>query len=68
MPASVQIADTTRINLVREISNIFRRGVRGARIGRLDLRRPDSPEATPESADTISAADSLYLKQQGLDI
>ena len=68
MPAGVQIADTTRINLVREISNIFRRGVRGARVGRLDLRRPDSPEATPESADTISAADSLYLKQQGLDI
>ncbi|QCD43798.1 hypothetical protein E7747_16225 (plasmid) [Duncaniella dubosii] len=46
MPKSVAIADTTRINLVREIGNIFRRGVRDANIGSLDFSGlPDSGTA-----------------------
>ena len=68
MPKSVAIADTTRINLVREIGNIFRRGVRDANIGSLDFSGlPDSGTAdSSTSTDTISRSDSLYFIQEGL--
>lgn len=42
---SVAIADTTRINLVRQIENVFRRGVRNARLGKLQL--PGPPQRRP---------------------
>lgn len=71
LPASVAIADTTRINLVREIGNIFRRGIDNASVDPLDF----SSVATSSSSeirnadtglDTISHADSAYFIQQGL--
>lgn len=68
MPRSVAIADTTRINLVREIGNIFRRGVRKAKINSLDFTKvPGSqiPEVNA-AADTISHADSVYFMKEGL--
>lgn len=48
------IADTTRVNLVQQIDNVFRRGVRNARMGRLKFQgrpaRVDSvEEALPDS-------------------
>ncbi|WP_300505808.1 AsmA-like C-terminal region-containing protein [uncultured Duncaniella sp.] len=69
MPRSVAIADTTRINLVKEIGNIFRRGVRGARMssmrfGNLPI---DAASGFPDvKADTISHTDSLYFMKEGL--
>ncbi|MDE5666243.1 MAG: hypothetical protein K2I31_09985, partial [Duncaniella sp.] len=68
MPKSVAIADTTRINLVKEIGNIFRRGVRDANLGSLDFSGlPDSDSSENHSAtDTISHSDSLYFIRQGL--
>lgn len=67
-PVSVSIADTTRINLVRQIGNIFRRGVKGAKLTPLNLSgTPVVPGVpTDASADTISHADSLYFIQQGV--
>lgn len=64
---TVQIADTTRINLVNQIENIFRRGVKKGGIKKLRFGSP-SPTAPDLPNDTISAADSLYFRQQGLEL
>lgn len=68
LPRTVAIADTTRINLVREIGNIFRRGVRTAGINSLDFSRNPavSPADSDPATDTISHADSLYFIKEGL--
>lgn len=48
----IDIVDTTRVNLVKQIENVFRRGVRTARLGRLQL--PGSPpESIPDSEETL---------------
>lgn len=71
------IADNTRINLVREIDNVFRRGVSKARMGRLKFRdnSGSSAEADRRKAllnsgldeeDTMSYADSLRMIRAGL--
>ena len=61
------IADTTRINLVGEIRDAFRRGVNKVRMRGLDFGRTagailDSDPLT----DTISRSDSLYFIRQGV--
>lgn len=67
MPHTVAIADTTRINLVREIGNIFRRGVRNSKMKGLDFSGISSGrENDSGAADTISHADSLYFIKEGL--
>lgn len=68
MPRSVAIADTTRINLVREIGNLFRRGVRKAKINSLDFINTSAAQIPEENAaaDTISHADSVYFMKEGL--
>lgn len=63
---TTQISDTVRVNLAREIRNVFNRGANAARLAPLEVRRPKSAPAGTEAADTISASDSLYLRQQGL--
>ncbi|MDE6490646.1 MAG: hypothetical protein K2L49_05755, partial [Muribaculaceae bacterium] len=62
----VTIADTTRINLIREIDKVFKRGTDAARLSPLELRRPAPTMPEPLSADTISAADSLIFIKEGL--
>lgn len=62
----VTIADTTRINLIREIDKVFRRGADAARLSPLDLRRPVSEASVQAAADTISAADSAVFIREGL--
>lgn len=59
----VSIADTTRINLLNQIENTFRRGA-GAP-PRLSLRRPQQSGLIDQSADTISAADSVLMIERG---
>lgn len=67
MARTVSIADTTRINLVQEIRNVFRRGVKNAKVKNLDFRQVgDAIIDTDLKADTISGADSLYFIREGL--
>lgn len=63
---SVALGDTIRLNLAREIKNVFRRGARAARLAPLKLTRPDEMPRIEESTDTLTPADSLYFRQQGL--
>lgn len=61
-----QLSDTLRVNLAREIRNVFTRGAKAARLAPLDVRRPaDAPDLSAD-ADTISGADSLFFIQNGL--
>lgn len=66
----VNLVDTTRINLVREMDRVFRRGVRKAKLKSLNARsrRPGDMLRVDDapSADTISAADSALLIKEGL--
>lgn len=62
----VAIADTTRINLVRELEGVFRRGVANARPRRLNIDNNSTVPAPDESSDTISAADSAIFIREGL--
>ena len=71
MPRTVAIADTTRINLVQQIRDVFRRGVSRSSIRPSDFISSGSvPSVTAPAvnvgADTISAADSLYFIKQGV--
>ena len=64
---SVAITDTARVNLIRQIENVFRRGVKESRFKRLDVNIPDSLHNITDSPEEgFSAADSLLLRQEGL--
>ncbi|MCM1163513.1 MAG: AsmA family protein [Muribaculaceae bacterium] len=65
---TVAIADTTRINLVREIGDVFRRGVKKGGLRRLDFNRVSREivSTSADAGDTISHADSLYFINQGV--
>lgn len=71
-----EIADSTRINLVEQINNVFRRGVTKARQGRLNFRPrsgatgvsanvPAMPSLV-DGGDGLTAADSLRFIREGL--
>lgn len=62
---SVGIVDTTRVNLINEIEQVFRRG---ARAGRLEGLRMRGPQRLVEdtASDTLSHADSLELIKRGI--
>lgn len=62
----VALADTTRINLVNQLEGVFKRGVRNSHFASINMGVPPAPAKFDLSADTISRADSLYLKEQGL--
>lgn len=67
MSKTVSIADTTRVNLVREIQNVFRRGVRNSKVRNLDFSNVAREIVSDDvKADTISRADSLYFIKEGL--
>lgn len=63
---SVAISDTVRMNLAREIQEVFTRGTNAARMAPLRLRRPKVLPSVNLQTDTLSASDSLYLRQEGL--
>lgn len=62
----VALADTTRINLVKQLEGVFKRGVRNSHFARINMGQPPAAAKFDLSSDTISRADSLYLKEQGL--
>ncbi len=67
---AVNIVDTTRINLMRQISNIFRRGIREGDRARLRLESLHRHGATPADEipanDTLSRTDSAEFIREGL--
>lgn len=63
---SRQLTDTVRINLIKEIRNMFRFGVRNSRHKRLTALEPKPTPAEFRAGDTISAADSLFFIRQGV--
>lgn len=58
---STALADTVRLNLAREMRNVFARGAKAARLGPLDIRRPEELPQVDEAADTLSASELLHL-------
>ncbi|MDE6287881.1 MAG: hypothetical protein K2M00_03740, partial [Muribaculaceae bacterium] len=66
LPTKVAIVDTTRVNLLREIENVFRRGVAQSQFRRLNIARVPEAAAIDLNADTISAADSAVFIREGL--
>lgn len=63
---TIAIVDTTRINLLKEIDRVFRRGARNARLS--DLKIESTPQSLPDEAmnDTLPAADSAVFIKEGL--
>lgn len=62
----VAITDTARVNLLDQIENVFRRGVRRSKFAHLNLsERPTIAENDTDN-DPISATDSLLFIQEGL--
>lgn len=67
MAKTVSIADTTRVNLVEQIRNVFRRGVRNAAVKQMDFSAMGQALMDEDiKGDTISGADSLYFIREGL--
>lgn len=62
----VAIADTTRVNLLKQIENVFRRGAATTRLDHIKVgqRRQDFTSNT--GGDTISGADSLQFIKAGI--
>lgn len=63
---SVSIVDTTRINLLAQIQNVFRRGVNNSKFARLNVHNTPAAAAIDLNTDTISHADSLLFIKEGL--
>lgn len=63
---SVAVVDTARVNLVRQIQNIFRRGVRNSRFAKLSPAARPGYTSVSEGRDTLSRADSLALIGEGI--
>lgn len=63
---TVSIVDTARVNLLRQIENIFRRGVSGSQFARVNVAPTPEAASIDLEADTISHADSLVFIREGL--
>lgn len=66
LPVDVAIVDTTRVNLLRQIENVFRRGVASSDFRSLRIAKAPEAASIDLSADTISAADSAAFIREGL--
>jgi hypothetical protein len=61
------MVDTTRVNLLKQIENVFRRGVRNSKMSSLNIaNKPNSKLDNDTEDDNLSAADSLLFIQEGL--
>lgn len=61
---STNIVNNARINLIDQIENVFKRGVRNSRFAKLHIAQPAGFDALADSE--LSAADSLQLIKEGL--
>lgn len=65
--SSTAISDTVRVNLVREIGRLFRSSIRRERPSlNVTTPLPVAESNVPESADTLSRADSVVLIKEGI--
>lgn len=65
--SSTAISDTVRVNLVREIGRLFRSSIRRERPSlKVTTPIPAAGNDVPESADTLSRADSVVLVNEGI--
>lgn len=62
----VSMIDTVRVNLLSQISQVFRRGVQGSRFARLNLDDLGRAGRIDLGVDTLTHADSLALIREGL--
>ncbi|MDE6135535.1 MAG: hypothetical protein K2F79_08170, partial [Muribaculaceae bacterium] len=62
---SVNVVDTARVNLVRQIENVFRRGVRRSDFSRLKMDMPSGPQGMGMDSE-LTPADSLVLMREGI--
>lgn len=63
---SFDMVDTVRVNLIKQIQNVFRRGVEDSRLSRLQLGDMEHAAGVMLGADTLSTADSLMLVREGM--
>lgn len=63
---SIGIVDTTRVNLLAQLENVFRRGVANSRFATLDISNVPDASLIDLNSDTITHADSLVLIREGL--
>lgn len=66
MPVNVSIVDTTRVNLLRQIENVFRRGVASSDFRHLRFEHSQHTNTYDVKSDTISASDSAAFIREGL--
>lgn len=67
VPTYVELIDSTRLNLRRTLTDAFRRGVQAASLGQLQAAASvDSPMGAGVQGDTLTAADSLLLRESGV--
>lgn len=62
----VAIADTTRVNLLKQIENVFRRGAATTRLDHIKVGQRRQEFAADSGSDTISSADSLQFIKAGI--
>ncbi len=64
----ISVVDTTRVNLIRQIRNVFRRGVDNARLVPLQVSvRPQATDAARASeVDTLTGVDSLQFINENM--
>lgn len=63
---NVNIVDTARVNLVRQIENVFRRGVSNSRFAKINVASPDTTGLLDGDDSALTAADSTMLIREGL--
>lgn len=59
------MVDTVRVNLVGQIENVFRRGVRNSKFATINAKAPDSRQMLDDTDKPFTAADSAALIREG---
>lgn len=65
-PRNLAVVDTVRVNLVRQIQNVFRRGVSRSKFASLNVTQRPDLSALERKDEELSRADSLALIEQGI--
>lgn len=65
-PRMVGLVDTTRVNLLDNLQDVFRRGMRAARFKDIRISNPNAAAAIDLSTDSLTHADSLRFIREGL--
>ncbi len=67
VPTYVELIDSTRLNLRHTLTDVFRRGVKAASLSQLQAASTiDAPTGLHTPEDSLTAADSVLLQQNGV--